>query len=265
MPARSSCEAAGRRGSGSTSIARELGLDFVAVSAGPRPLRTLRQPRVGLYRSWTANMDEGWTRFVLNQYEFTVETLRDADMRGDLSDFDVIILPDQSPMSIMRGHAGPHAARLRGGIGAEGVAALRRFVDGGGRIVAFDKAGDFAIEQLELPVRNAVAASAATSCTSPDRCCAWRGPLAPPAFGMQRDGVAFFQESRGFEPTADNARWMSWRATVSVTCCSAAGRSARSSTSRPARRRARAPRRGATSYSSDSGRSSARGRPARTS
>ena len=31
-------------------------------------------PRIGLYQSWSANMDEGWTRWVLEQHGFTPPT-----------------------------------------------------------------------------------------------------------------------------------------------------------------------------------------------
>jgi hypothetical protein len=189
------------------SIARDLGLATVAVNAAPSAsLITLRQPRVGLYRSWTANMDEGWTRFVLKQYEFDVTTLRDADMRGDLSSFDVIILPDQSPSSMLRGHLpGRMPAEFVGGIGAEGVASLRRFVEGGGRIVAFDNASDFVIEQLELPLRNPVREVSRNELYIPGSLLRLRVNEAHPlTFGMARDGAAFFQESRGFE-ALDNA------------------------------------------------------------
>ncbi|MGE5361879.1 MAG: M14 family zinc carboxypeptidase, partial [Bacteroidales bacterium] len=59
----------------------------------------VRSPRVGLYQSWTASMDEGWTRWVLEQYEFAPKTLHNEDIRaGKLhGKFDVIVLADQQP------------------------------------------------------------------------------------------------------------------------------------------------------------------------
>ena len=66
----------------------------------------VRLGRIGLYKSWVANMDEGWTRWLLEQYGFPYATLTDADVRaGALRDrFDVIILPDQTPRRIVAGH-----------------------------------------------------------------------------------------------------------------------------------------------------------------
>jgi hypothetical protein len=186
------------------ALARELGLDFVAANAAPAAsLAALRQPRLGLYRSWTANMDEGWTRFVLDQHDFAVETLRDADMRGDLSRFDAIILPDQAPNSILRGHTEDRMPPgFTGGIGDDGVAALRAFVSRGGRVIAFDRAADFAIEHLGLPLQNPVAAVGRDELYIPGSLLRMHVDATHPvAYGMQREGVAFFQESRGFEAT----------------------------------------------------------------
>ena len=43
-----------------------------------------------------------------------------------------------------------------GGLGEEGVKALREFVEAGGTLVCLNRASDFAIEQFKLPVRNVV-------------------------------------------------------------------------------------------------------------
>jgi hypothetical protein len=186
------------------AAARELGLEFVAVDARPPAaarLTMLRPPRVGLYRSWTANMDEGWTRFVLNEHEFPLTTLRDADIRGgDLSQFDIIILPDQSAVSILRGHPqGRMPEEFTGGVGDEGAAALRRFVEAGGRLLAFDGATEFAVEQLRLPLRNAVAGIDRSDLYIPGSIVRMNVRNDHEiGFGMQPAGAAFYQESRGF-------------------------------------------------------------------
>jgi hypothetical protein len=56
----------------------------------------VKAPRVGLYKPWAASMDEGWTRFILDQYEFKYATLDNSGMKNKnlRSRFDVIILPD---------------------------------------------------------------------------------------------------------------------------------------------------------------------------
>ena len=115
--------------------------------------------RVGLYASWSPSMDEGWTRWVFDSHRVPYTTVRDRDLRaGDLRRrFDVIVLPDQSPRALERGAMqGGYPDSLRGGIGEAGAAALKRFVEEGGTLVAFNEASLYAIRALDLPVRNAL-------------------------------------------------------------------------------------------------------------
>jgi hypothetical protein len=141
------------------ALAQELGLDFTAIAGRPATgLLPLELPRVGLYKPWVANIDEGWTRWLLEQYEFTVVTLHDEDIRaGDLSQVHAIVLPAEEASTLLDGHApGTMPDRYVGGLGTDGIDALRRFVEGGGTLVALDEASDLVIEQFGLPVRNAV-------------------------------------------------------------------------------------------------------------
>lgn len=135
----------------------------------------LRNPRIGLYQSWRSNMDEGWTRFVLDDFGFPYTTLHNADMRGDLARrFDVIVFANESPDVIMTGHAnrtrnissgtvrtrsrsiGAYPPEYDGGIGDEGISALQAFVGGGGVLVALDNAGSLFTKEFNLPVKNAL-------------------------------------------------------------------------------------------------------------
>ena len=49
---------------------RMLGIDVKGLGFLPASQRYLRTPRVALYQPWQPNMDEGWTRWLLEQYEF---------------------------------------------------------------------------------------------------------------------------------------------------------------------------------------------------
>jgi hypothetical protein len=118
----------------------------------------VKTPRIGMYSPWTGgNMDEGWTRWTLEQYAFTNTTLHNADIRaGNLRDrFDAIVLPDQSPRQMIDGANGPQIrAEYRGGIGDDGVDALRDFVAHGGTLVTLGAASDLAIERFGVPLKN---------------------------------------------------------------------------------------------------------------
>ena len=69
-------------------------------------LHSARTPRIGLYRPWTANLNEGWTRFVLDTFEFTYSSVRNAEiLAGNLRDrYDCIILPSASTGFILNGN-----------------------------------------------------------------------------------------------------------------------------------------------------------------
>jgi hypothetical protein len=141
------------------TVAADFGLQIrTAEGAVPAGALTIKAPRIGMYSPWTGgNMDEGWTRWVLEQYDFAEATLHNADLRaGKLRDkYDAIILPDQAPRSIIDGAGGQNIRpEYRGGIGDEGVAALREFVARGGTLIALGQASDLAIERLGVPLRD---------------------------------------------------------------------------------------------------------------
>lgn len=105
-------------------------------------------------------MDEGWTRWLLEQYGFDFINLRPHDFHaGELRDrLDVIVLADYGSGQIIDGsRPGSVPARYAGGIGEQGVRALDAFVRAGGTLVCMNASSDFAIEHLGLPVRNVVA------------------------------------------------------------------------------------------------------------
>jgi len=117
------------------------------------------RPRIGLYRPWNASMDEGWTRWLFDVYDFAVQSLRNADVRaGDLrSRYDVIVLADMSPRTILEGYAkGSVPPRYAGGLGEEGTRELEAFVRAGGTLVTLNGSSHYAMDRFHLPVRDVV-------------------------------------------------------------------------------------------------------------
>lgn len=117
-------------------------------------------PRIGLYKSYIASTEEGWTRYVLDEYEFAYDSLVDEEMReGGLAErYDAIMLPHQQVWHIHRGHRESYyARRYSGGLGERGADNLREFVERGGTLITWDGSARYAIRHLELPVRNVLA------------------------------------------------------------------------------------------------------------
>ena len=126
----------------------------------PAALRGADAPRIALYKSAQEPMEAGWTRWMFDMHELRYDTLKDARARqGSLrDDYDVIVLQSQSTSSIRDGHAADALpAEYTGGLGEAGAAALRAFVEQGGRIVAIEQATEFIADLFGLPVRSAVA------------------------------------------------------------------------------------------------------------
>jgi len=122
-----------------------------------------RLPRIGLYQPWTGNIDEGWTRWLFEQYGISYTTLHDADVKkgGLRQRFDVIVLPDADGSSILRGVDSTRIPlQYAGGMGEAGANAVSEFVRGGGTLVCLDGSSNFAITRLNLPVVNVLAGEA---------------------------------------------------------------------------------------------------------
>jgi hypothetical protein len=141
------------------SIAAETSVPITGLNWSPNSgMQRLRKPRIGLYRSWMGNaMDEGWTRFILEQYKFDFQTVRDQEIRqgGLQRSYDVILLAHQSADDILYGNNPvDYPAEYAGGIGERGAANLRRFAESGGTLIAIDGATEVALRHLYLPVIN---------------------------------------------------------------------------------------------------------------
>jgi hypothetical protein len=197
-------------------VLRVTGVDAERVDRLPRiAMPPVRAARIGLYKSWVANMDEGWTRWLFEQYGFPYTTLTDADIRqGGLRDrFDVIVLPDQAPRRIIAGHQpsdrpavgpwGPVPAEYQGGIGEAGVQALKAFVESGGRLVTFDAASDLPLQSFAGPfagIRNVITALPRATFYCPGSVVRLAVDTAHPlAAGMTAAPAAYFANSRAFE------------------------------------------------------------------
>jgi hypothetical protein len=192
-------------------VARQTGVDFAAFTGDARGAREVKRLRIGMYqRFYGGNMDEGWTRWLLEQWDFPYKTLFDADIKAGALEtkYDVIILPadniammtgERSAVSGGRGGGGFGAQaesfppEYRSGFGAEGVAALRAFVEKGGTLLTFGEAGQLPIERFGLPLRNVVAGLSTKEFWCPGSTLRVTfNNTNPLAYGMPEAGLATF-------------------------------------------------------------------------
>jgi hypothetical protein len=151
-------------GTGTTArFFAELPANITTTGCAPTRVRAMpagreikRMPRVALYKPWTGNIDEGWTRFVLESEHIPFVALTDSMVRaGKLRDlYDVILVPDMSFRDIHDGmSASEIPPRYAGGVGDEGVAELKAFTRKGGTLVLLDRASELATTALGVAVR----------------------------------------------------------------------------------------------------------------
>ena len=157
--------------------------------------------RIAIYQSWSPTMDEGWTRWVFDEYRIPFTTITDRDVRaGGLRDrFDAILIPDQPARGLSRGLTGSYPDSLKGGLGDAGARALAAFVDAGGTLVAMNEASDYAIQALELPVRDVLAGVADREFYAPGSIlAATLRPRSALATGMPATAAIWFEEGPAF-------------------------------------------------------------------
>ena len=176
--------------------------------------KAIAPPRIGLYQPWVPSMDEGWTRLVLEQFEFPYTTLHDAELKsGDLSNrFDTIILPSITARAIRDGQRLDETEPLYvGGLGSAGIDALRAFVTSGGNLVCLEESCQFAIETLGLPVKNVLRELKSSEFYAPGSILLAQITQEPPPipanapfadevrYGMTREFSVYFDRSMAFE------------------------------------------------------------------
>lgn len=136
---------------------------------------SLSLSRIGVHKSWITAYDEGWTRWILEQYGLPYRTLRDADIKsGALEEFDVLVLPHKNPTGAPRLDRdvpprareprltrdglthGTYPSQYTGGLGAEGVRQIHDFVRRGGVVLALGESCRYVAHELRLDVEDAV-------------------------------------------------------------------------------------------------------------
>jgi hypothetical protein len=195
-------------------IAEQTGVDFKALKNNIKEgTHQVKKPHIGMYqRYYGGNMDEGWTRLVLEKFSFPYTSLMSAEIKkGNLiKKYDVIILPDDST-GMITGEISPGSRRYRSavppeyrsGIGKAGTEALKTFVEKGGILVTLGAAYGFAIETFGLGVRNIVEnldskefyCSGSTLKVNIDN-------SHPLAYGMPSEGLVVYRSSPVFAVTS---------------------------------------------------------------
>jgi hypothetical protein len=128
-----------------------------ATSAVAASYVKVAKPRVALYKAHVPAMDEGWTRWLLEEFGFEYRSLSNAEViaGGLRGKYDVILFADQQAAAIAEGYRkGSMPDEYAGGLGPQGATALRDFANAGGTLVFLNHATDYAAQAMGVTVRN---------------------------------------------------------------------------------------------------------------
>jgi hypothetical protein len=140
-------------------VAAELALDFSSAATVPDvPVHELDLPRLAVMATWQDTESAGWVRLLFDRERIPYSYIKDDDIRrGGLEDrFDVLVYPhtyeslrdviqgidsSHGPLAYTRtdefpSHGSPKASPdITGGLGFEGLANLKTFVERGGVLI----------------------------------------------------------------------------------------------------------------------------------
>lgn len=185
----------------------------------------LAPPRVGLYRSWRSNMDEGWTRYVLDDLKIPYTALRNKDFKGDKKEkadlkksYDVIIFASENADIIKLGKPGasspyrryysPLPPKYQGGIGEEGVEALKTFVEKGGILVTLNDSCELIFDEFNPPARDTLERVSRDKFFCPTSILRVTvDPASPISYGLPRETPVMFSGSLAMSTSIPPMEW----------------------------------------------------------
>lgn len=196
-------------------VAQETGVDFHALDKEVPKAHAIKALRIAMYqRYWGGNMDEGWTRWLLEDFKFPYKTVFDKDIKDTDFDkkYDVLILPSDATPLITGENLEEYYSRqrfgttmpkypeeYRSGIGKDGAENIKKFVESGGTLITFNQACEFAIEKLGLKVQNVLKDVRPKDFFCPGSTLRARADAANPlAYGMPNDFFLLFLDSLAF-------------------------------------------------------------------
>jgi hypothetical protein len=191
-------------------VRQDLALTLKKGDASPIANPIKLPVKIGVYKGWMPNMDEGWTRYIFETFNIPFTSIRDADVKqaNALSKYDVLILPSQRDKDILEGNSTEnYPAEYTGGITQAGVTNLKNFVEGGGTLICFDNSCDLVIKQLNLPMRNVLEGLKSSDFYCPGSIVSLDVDTSQAlARGLYRTTPAYFINSSAYEVTDPKVR-----------------------------------------------------------
>ncbi|MBK8520136.1 MAG: peptidase [Chitinophagaceae bacterium] len=152
-------------------IAAENNVQFIASNQKPTALTKIKKARVALWDTYGGSMPSGWTRLILEKFDYTFDVIyaKDIDTGNLRSKYDVIVfvggaipaVGSNPPAGFGFNNPNPDSipAEYRNRLGritaARSIPQLKLFMEAGGNIVTIGSSTQLAYH-LKLPVSNAM-------------------------------------------------------------------------------------------------------------
>ncbi len=227
-----------------TELAKTLGISATPIDSR-QDVSGLKTPRIGLWDQYGGSMEAGWTRWILEQFDFTFDRVFAPQLDGGNlnAKYDVLIFVNGAIPAGGAGRGGRGGAAGGGAAGGgRGAAAalpvpaeyagqqgaisadvtlpiLKQFVEAGGTIIAIGSSATNLGAYLQLPMTNHLVENGAaipqTKFYTPGSVLRAHVETASPyAFGMQPDTDVFFDNSPvwklGADAAARNVKPIAW-------------------------------------------------------
>ena len=183
--------------------------------SGSKSGTPVKRLKIGLYKTrYTGNEEEGFTRNLLRRAGFDYRIVYQNELcAGEIPDVDVLIFAGE-PYRYLTGSKKPPRGVVNGyvtlpdeyyeGLGEIGVSALRRFVEGGGRVLAWTESVVYLNEKLGLGLKFPawkLPDNEFSTLGSHVRICYSDSPL---TLGLEREGTVYHRAKTMFELPSDS-------------------------------------------------------------
>jgi hypothetical protein len=193
-----------------TAVYRAPGGDFL-TSSPPAAAVRIAFSRVGIYQTTCGvgrlgggNADEGQTRLLFEQYGFPYETVGPADVAsGVLARLDILVVPDNQAGDLNGDNESIKELlpEDRVWLGAAEEEKIRRFVHGGGRLIALARSCDYVISTLGLKIADRSAGLTRAQLSTRGSLLRARTEPSPLTLGMPPECLVFHADAPVLEIT----------------------------------------------------------------
>lgn len=167
----------------------------------PPAIKLNKLPRIGIYAPWSPSMDEGWMRWVFDDFGIPYQRIRNEQLRaGALSEMiDLLVIPSVTARTINSGLKTSQIPEpMADGIDPEGSLAVEAFVRQGGTLVTMDNSANWAIDLFRFPIVDVTTKAKGFSCPGS----VLRGITQERSLtaGLGHDQSLFFSSSAAWRP-----------------------------------------------------------------